>query len=199
MADITADDYDYNRDRQIVTAPDEFDPDENNPWAGIERAVALHIWHSASHPPNGDVRLAELTVDPDHPLCMLPKYPSVNILGEIRTCLVRDANANRGRFNFRREQHERLLDRSEHLDENQQDRYIFAVYEPLTQQSWRIVDLATMTAPEVHDLRETWTWTDRRRYQIASISWSKIPDLDPVAIESEYRGYWSELREETEG
>lgn len=182
-------DFEYDPDTRIFRAPH----DTPRPWHGVEIAVADELGEELCHGNSGDLYFNDPSkkLSPDHSLNPLDRPLSYYIIGEIRSTIVRHASEQRGRFTIRREQHEYLRHRAEHMLPKYHDRYLFTVYDRIEAGVWRLLDCASVTAPEIDRTRDTWTWTDTGQYEIAQITWSQIPGLDPIRIEAEHDGYWT--------
>jgi hypothetical protein len=184
---LSQDDFTYDTDTKRLYAS----RDCARPWHGIEIAIEAETGAYISHLRGWDMGLDSTELDPEHPLNPLISPSHYFQKGEIRSAVVRDNADNRGRFRIRREQHEHMLHRAKHMPPKYHDRYFFAVYEKRDWAKWRLRGYSSLTAPELHDIRDTWTWTDTDQYEIAQITWSQIPGLDPLKIEADHDGYWT--------
>ena len=177
----------YNPITRFFSAP----RDTPRPWHGVEVAVAHEIDDPVTHTGGWDLQLDSTEIPPEHPL-----NPFISSFyhfqhGEIRGAIVRDRTDTRGRFRIRREQHEKMLHRAEHTPPEYHDRYYLAVYDRVQPCLWELLDYVAITAPELHEIRDNWTWSDTGRYEVSQVTWSQIPGLDPLKIEADHDGYWT--------
>ena len=191
MRQVSQDHLMYDRDTNTVSVYS-LPVSDHAIWAVIEYGIARQERITLSHPQHcGDYISHRTNLSPHHPTNPFLGSHNHPVYGDIRSARVRLANGQRGRFRIRKEQHEKFMNRSENLPPKHHDRYLFGVYEQRYPGEWRIVQTVTVTAPELDRLRSPWTWTDTEQYEVAQITWSQIPGLDPLQIESEHDGYWN--------